>query len=78
MKLPPGFTTSSSSQACHLRKSLYGLRQSPRNWFAKLTSTLRKYGFTQSHADHTLFMSTGGGCLSVLVYVDDILVAGNN
>ncbi|GAA0185705.1 transmembrane signal receptor [Lithospermum erythrorhizon] len=71
MKLPPEFTTSSSSQVCRLRKSLYGLRQSPRNWFAKLTLALRKYGFTQSHADHTLFTCRKGeDFLSVLVYVD--------
>ncbi|GAA0171468.1 transmembrane signal receptor [Lithospermum erythrorhizon] len=55
MKLPPGFTSSSPTQVCRLRKSLYGLLQSPRNWFAKLISALCTYGFTQSHADHTLF-----------------------
>ncbi|KAL2940785.1 Retrovirus-related Pol polyprotein from transposon TNT 1-94 [Bienertia sinuspersici] len=79
MRLPPGFSTSSPNHVCRLRKSLYGLRQSPRNWFAKLSSALRSYGFHQSHADHTLFtLRTGDDILSVLVYVDDILVAGNN
>ena len=62
-----------------MRKSLYGLRQSPRNWFAKLSTALRLYGFQQSHADHTLFTyRKGQDILSLLVYVDDILVAGNN
>lgn len=79
MRLPPGFSGASPGKVCRLRKSLYGLRQSPRNWFAKLTSSLRKYGFQQSHADHTLFTyRKGDDILSVLVYVDDILVAGNN
>lgn len=79
MKLPPGFTSTSPNKVCRLRKSLYGLRQSPRNWFAKLTSALRRYGFQQSHANHTLFtLRKGTDILSVLVYVDDILVAGNN
>lgn len=55
------------------------LRQSPRNWFAKLTCALRRYGFSRSHADHTLFTyRKGADVLSLLVYVDDILVAGNN
>lgn len=79
MRLPPGFSSSVPGKVCRLRKSLYGLRQSPRNWFAKLTSSLRKYGFQQSHADYTPFTyKIGDDVLSVLVYVDDILVAGNN
>ncbi|GAA0163745.1 transmembrane signal receptor [Lithospermum erythrorhizon] len=79
MRLPSGFSSSTSNQVCRLRKSLNGLRQSPRNWFAKLTSALHEYGFTQSHADHTLFTyQHGTDLLAVLVYVDDILVATNN
>ncbi|XP_021760653.1 uncharacterized protein LOC110725491 [Chenopodium quinoa] len=69
MRLPPGFSTGSSpGKVCRLRKSLYGLRQSPRNWFAKLTSSLRRYGFQQSHADHTLFTyQKGEDVFSLLV-----------
>lgn len=79
MKLPPGFSSSTPTKVCRLRKSLYGLRQSPRNWFAKLATALRSYGFYQSHADNTLFTyRKGEDSLSILVYVDDILVAGNN
>ncbi|KAK3005577.1 hypothetical protein RJ639_016411 [Escallonia herrerae] len=52
---------------------------SPRNWFAKLSTALRSYGFLQSHADHTLFTYRKGDVfLSVLVYVDDLILAGNN
>ncbi|KAK3005787.1 hypothetical protein RJ639_017277 [Escallonia herrerae] len=76
---PPGFSPSSSNKVLRLRKSLYGLRQSPRNWFAKLSTALRSYGFLQSHADHTLFTYRKGDVfLSVLVYVDDLILAGNN
>ncbi|KAK2999218.1 hypothetical protein RJ639_022822 [Escallonia herrerae] len=52
---------------------------SPRNWFAKLSTALRSYGFLQSHADHTLFTYRKWDVfLSVLVYVDDLILAGNN
>ncbi|KAK3002439.1 hypothetical protein RJ639_020957 [Escallonia herrerae] len=52
---------------------------SPRNWFAKLSTALRSYGFLQSHADHTLFTYRKGDVfLSVLVYVDDLILTGNN
>ncbi|KAK2998849.1 hypothetical protein RJ639_022939 [Escallonia herrerae] len=76
---PPGFSPSSPNKVLRLRKSLYGLRQSPRNWFAKLSTALRSYGFLQSHADHTLFTYRKWDVfLSVLVYVDDLILAGNN
>ncbi|KAK3009830.1 hypothetical protein RJ639_013955 [Escallonia herrerae] len=52
---------------------------SPRNWFAKLSTALRSYGFLQSHVDHTLFTYRKGDVfLYVLVYVDDLILAGNN
>lgn len=79
MKLPPSYSTSSLGTVCRLRKSLYGLQKSTRNWFAKLSTALRNYGFQQSHADYTLFTyHRGGDILSLLVYVDDIIIAGNN
>ncbi|KAK3034855.1 hypothetical protein RJ639_032310 [Escallonia herrerae] len=54
-------------------------KMSPRNWLTKLSTALRSYGFLQSHADHTLFTYRKGDVfLSVLVYVDDLILAGNN
>ena len=55
MTLPPEFTCSTPNKVCKLRKSFYGLRQAPRQWFAKLCSKLREYGFTNSCADYSLF-----------------------
>lgn len=37
MQLPPGFKSSDSSKVCRIRKSLYGLKQSPWCWLAKLS-----------------------------------------
>lgn len=45
MKLPPGFLVGHKGKVCRLRKSLYGLRQASRNWFAKLRTVLQQYGF---------------------------------
>ena len=36
MQFPPGFRTNDKNKVCRLHKSLYGLKQSPRCWFAKL------------------------------------------
>lgn len=79
MKPSPGFYPSRSSVVCRLKKSLYGLRQSPRCWFAKLTTSLRDYGFCQSKSDYSLFTyQVDDVCMHVLVYVDDLIVAENN
>jgi len=64
---------------CKLQKSLYRLRQALRQWFARLSSTLIEDGFERSYADYSLFTYRKGDVfLPLLVYVDDIILAGNN
>ena len=78
MKPPPGFSVSDSTQVCRLKKSLYGLRQVPCCWFAKLAFALLQYGFTRSYSDYSLFTYHCGTIrLHVLVYVDDIIISGS-
>jgi Reverse transcriptase (RNA-dependent DNA polymerase) len=57
---------------CKLKKSIYGLKQSSRAWYEKLSSYLIYYNFTISSADHSLSI------IMVLVYVDDIIIIDNN
>uniref|UniRef100_A0A2N9F1L6 CCHC-type domain-containing protein n=1 Tax=Fagus sylvatica TaxID=28930 RepID=A0A2N9F1L6_FAGSY len=79
MTPPPGYCPKGETRVCRLRKSLYGLKQASRNWFFKLTTVLLDAGFTQSQADHSLFTLVKTTSITiVLVYVDDILVAGND
>ncbi|GJU89342.1 ribonuclease H-like domain-containing protein [Tanacetum coccineum] len=78
MRPPEGYFPS-GNKVCKLKKSLYGLKQAPRQWNAKLTSTLTENGFSQSKSDYSLFTKTDKGVfLSLLVYVDDIIITGNN
>lgn len=65
-----------TSRVCKLKKSLYGLKQSPRCWNKKFTMFLEQQGLKQSEADPCLFLrpSTDGHKLMISLYVDDGLV----
>ncbi|XP_019262539.1 PREDICTED: uncharacterized protein LOC109240364 [Nicotiana attenuata] len=85
MRIPPGLQISSSSSStasplvCKLRKSLYGLKQASRQWFSKLSDALLSRGYIASKNDYSLFTKSSGASLVILVvYVDDILLAGSD
>ncbi|CAL1358383.1 unnamed protein product [Linum trigynum] len=81
MVLPPGLSTdpADANKVCKLTKSLYGLKQASRQWFLKLTSTLISLGYTQSKSDHSLFIKNkSASYTALLVYVDDIVLTGND
>ena len=75
---PPGFTIpGQEGKVLRLRKALYGLRQAPRAWNAKLDSTLKKMGFEQSPHEAAVYRrGSGGNALLVGVYVDDLVITG--
>lgn len=78
MKLPPGYRNENDRKVCKLNKSLYGLKQASRQWYSKLSSFIIQQRYSQSRADYSLFTnSTHASFTVVLVYVDDIIVAGN-
>jgi len=75
---PPGLKTEKPNQVCRLTKSLYGLKQASRQWFAKLSSFLINVGFTQSKSNYSLFTrKITNNFTTILVYVDDIILAGD-
>ena len=79
MRLPQGFKTDDPNKVCRLHKAIYGLRQAPRCWFSKLTDALKRFGFKHLYADYSLFVYKKKGMeLKVLIYVDDLLVCGND
>ncbi|RVX01052.1 Retrovirus-related Pol polyprotein from transposon TNT 1-94 [Vitis vinifera] len=81
MDIPAGLeTTSNFNKVCRLRKSLYGLKQSPRAWFERFTKVVKGYGFVQCQSDHTLFVKhfPEGKLAIIIVYVDDIILTGDH
>ncbi|KAK0581318.1 hypothetical protein LWI29_012417 [Acer saccharum] len=80
MEQPLGFVDQSiPDHVCLLKKSLYGLKQAPRAWFDRLSQFLLHLGFTCSKADPSLFVYRSSTItVLLLIYVDDILVIGNN
>ncbi|KAG8471832.1 hypothetical protein CXB51_036626 [Gossypium anomalum] len=81
MVQPPGFEQKCGDQTlvCKLKKALYGLKQALRAWFSKLRDFLLRSQFVLTKSDSSLFVrKTKDVCLYVLVYVDDIIVTGND
>ena len=75
----PRLTSIPPGKVCKLKEALYGLKQADRDWFAKLSSFLLSMGYTQSTNDHSLFInSSEGSFTTLLVYVDEIILAGND
>ncbi|XP_024313242.1 uncharacterized protein LOC106865836 isoform X1 [Brachypodium distachyon] len=80
MHIPPGFETSQTiGKVLRLHRSLYGLKQSPHAWFDRFRKAMLKRGYPQSNADHTLFYKHTEDKVAILiVYVDDIVITGND
>ena len=80
MSIPPGFSGSDGNKVCRLKKALYGLKQSPCAWFGRFAKVMIANGYKQGQVDHTLFIkhSISRGVTTLIVYVDDIIVTGND
>ena len=78
MSQPEGFKVESKrgELVCLLKKSLYGLKQSPRQWYKKFNSVVTKVGYTRSKYDTCLYFSEldTSSAVFLLIYVDDMLI----
>jgi hypothetical protein len=64
---------------CKLQKSLYGMKQAPKQWHEKFDSTLISVGFSVNEADRCMYYRHGGGQRVILcLYVNDILIFGTS
>jgi hypothetical protein len=78
MHPPPGYHHP-PHKVCRLRWALYGLKQAPHAWFAKFSSVVAQQGFVSSSYDSALFLrTTNNGTILILLYVDDMIITGDD
>jgi hypothetical protein len=64
---------------CKLKKSLYGLKQSPRQWYKKFDSFMIANDFKRSLYDSCVYNKfVDGSHIYFLLYVDDMLIAAKS
>ena len=80
MAQPQGFMdTDHLIHVFRFRKAIYRLKQAPRAWYNELKQLLLTSGFLNSIADTSLFiLHFPSITIYLLVYVDDIIIIGNN
>jgi hypothetical protein len=78
MRPPPGYSVP-EGMVCHLRRSLYGLKQALRAWFQRFASVVTAVGFSASAHDLALFVHVSPrGRTLLLLYVDDMIITGDD
>ena len=81
MKVPAGFRDPNRPNlVCRLLKALYGLKQAPRQWYAKIHRFLTNVlNLISSAYEPCLYVFYDGHLLLIIIlYVDDLLIAGNS
>ena len=77
MSQPEGFAVPGKEHlVCRLKKSLYGLKQSPRQWYQKLNKTFMQLGFWHIQSNNCIYVwAKDGLCIMLPVFVDDLTLA---
>ena len=82
MRAPQGLELTNErcpdDHVCLLLKSLYGLKQSGRQWHANINHSLVSKGFVPLHADRCVYVRRRTSSIAIIaLYVDDLLIACN-
>jgi hypothetical protein len=75
---PPPRYSIPEGMVCHIRRSLYGLKQAPQAWFQYFASVLTAANFFSSAHDLTLFVHVLPRGRTLLLYVDDMIITGDD
>uniref|UniRef100_A0A2N9HC61 Integrase catalytic domain-containing protein n=1 Tax=Fagus sylvatica TaxID=28930 RepID=A0A2N9HC61_FAGSY len=81
MEQPEGFKQPGTKNlVCRLKKSFYGLKQSPRQWYKRFDSYMIQIGYTRCEYDCCVYVRIleDGSYIFLLLYVDDMLIAAKS
>ena len=80
MVQPDGFADPKyAEKVCKLKKSIYGLKQASRSWNIRFDDEIKKLGFIINPKEPCVYKKLSGSSIIFLVlYVDDILLIGND
>ncbi|GKE35920.1 retrotransposon protein, putative, ty1-copia subclass, partial [Tanacetum coccineum] len=66
-------------RVCKLQKAIYGLKQASRSWNLCFHEKVTQFGFSRSEYESCIYVKVSGSVVVFLVlYVDDILLIGND
>jgi hypothetical protein len=80
MMQPKGFVNpKGANKVCKLLRSIYGLVQASPSWNTHFDEVIKMFGFIQTYGEACIYKKVSGSSITFLiVYVDDILLIGND
>ncbi|KAK9031968.1 hypothetical protein V6N11_056253 [Hibiscus sabdariffa] len=80
MTQPEGFVTpENAGKICKLQRSIYGLKQASRSWNFRFNEAIQEFEFIRNEDEPCVYKKFSGSIVSFLIlYVDDILIIGND
>ncbi|KAK8670028.1 hypothetical protein V6N13_104794 [Hibiscus sabdariffa] len=80
MTQPEGFVTpENAGKVCKLQRSIYGLKQASRSWNLHFNDAIKEFGFIKNEDEPCVYKKFNGSIVSLrILYVDDILIIGND
>ena len=80
MTQPEGFVDPKEARkVCKLKKSIYGLKQASRSWNIRFDEEVKGFDFIKNEEEPCVYKKVSGSKLLFLIlYVDDILLVGND
>ena len=80
MDQPLGFELKGQKRkVCKPKRCIYGLKQASKQWNLKFHQAMLKNGFIMMEEDHCVYIKRSNNHFIILsLYVDDILIAGND
>src|SRR5271156_1226395 len=80
MSQPPSFIKKGNEHlVCKLKKTIYGLKQSPREWYSKINAFFLSQGFSRSKNDPNLYIKhSENDIIIIILYVDDLILTSSS